>query len=80
MTNADVPSIAMNGLIDNPVNPFTGNPVTSDPKFSGDLRIIHSGQWDVSVNNGYTFLPGNWYSFTGDDITDENSWVYLGEY
>ena len=28
MTNADVPSIAVSGLIDEPVNPVTGNDIT----------------------------------------------------
>ena len=27
MTNADTPSIALSGLIDNPVNPFTGHAI-----------------------------------------------------
>jgi hypothetical protein len=32
MTNADVPSLALKGIVDDPVNPFTGNRITMDKK------------------------------------------------
>jgi hypothetical protein len=32
MTNADVPSLALQGLFDDPRNPYTGNPINMDAK------------------------------------------------
>ena len=56
MTNADVPTLAADGIIENPVNPFTGKPINSDEKTAHDQYIMTSGEWDVSINNGNTFL------------------------
>jgi hypothetical protein len=35
MTNADVPSLALKDIVDDPVNPFTGNKITMDHKKNG---------------------------------------------
>lgn len=78
MTNADVPTLATNGVISNPTNPFTGNPINSDDK-ANDQKIIFSEQYETDVNNGTTFLPGMWYS-VHDDIMNHDFWSYLGEY
>lgn len=79
MTNADTPTIALNGIVDNPVNPFTGNPVNDQAKFDGPQKILESYIWWPSVNNGTRFEPGRWYS-VHDNIFDKNNWEYLGEY
>ena len=79
MTNADVPTIAVSGLIDNPVNPFTGNPINNNAKYEGDQHIIMSPVWKTTENNGTTFLPGHWYA-VHDKINDRANWSYLGEY
>ena len=47
MSNADVPIIALNGLIENPVNPFTGKEITSSLK-SNPLYIAISGSFNLS--------------------------------
>jgi YidC/Oxa1 family membrane protein insertase len=74
MTNADVPLIAMDGLIENPINPFTGNPVTNELKKSGPLLVTISNNWNVKDNNGYVFETGNtWYS-VHDNLYDMNNW------
>ena len=79
MTNADVPTLAFSGIVEDPVNPFTGNPINSDPKDEGTIEVIFSDKYDIDVNNGYTFMPGDWYS-VHDDIYDENNWESLGNY
>ncbi|MCR5059943.1 MAG: YidC/Oxa1 family membrane protein insertase [Saccharofermentans sp.] len=79
MTNADVPTIATEGLINDPVNPFTGAAINNDDKFSGPQHIIMSDHWRVQENDGNTFLPGSWYS-VHDSIFDRDNWDYLGEY
>ena len=78
MTNADTPSLALEGLVDDPVNPFTGLPVTMDEKLAHPQHILCSHIWKTEKNNGNTFLPGPWLS-VHDDIFDLNNWEYLGE-
>ena len=79
MTNGDTPSLAISGLIDNPVNPFTHNPITSDPK-NGEQTVFYSPIYDTKINNGNTFLPGSWYIFKGGDVHDPDNWEYKGDY
>nr|MCR4697128.1 sulfatase-like hydrolase/transferase [Lachnospiraceae bacterium] len=76
MTNADVPTYAMKGLIDNPVNPFTGNPINNEDKYSQPLYILGSPKWVVDENNGTTFLPGLWLSVE-KDMRDKNNWTII---
>lgn len=76
MTNADVPTIATSGLIDNPVNPFTGKSINNDEKYAHDQYIIGSFQWDTNYNNGNVYLPGTWFS-VHDDRRDMNNWTVL---
>ena len=76
MTNADVPTYAMKGLIDNPVNPFTGNPVNNVEKFSHPQYVLGSPKWVVDGNNGNTFLPGLWLSVE-KDMRYKNNWTVI---
>ena len=78
MTNADTPYLASQGVIENPVNPFTGKKITNDAK-QGEQKILYSGDWGVDKNNGYTFKPGEWYSVK-DNIWKKANWKYLGGY
>ena len=73
MTNADTPSLAFAGLIENPVNPATGKPINMEPKNAPELHVIYSEKWDVLENHGNTFLPGRWYAVHGD-IHDADNW------
>ncbi len=73
MTNADVPTLAMAGLIEDPVNPFTGKPVSDEAKQAPEQFIIVSDDWDVETNCGKVFLPAHWIS-VHDDIFDEDNW------
>ncbi|MBR6650069.1 MAG: YidC/Oxa1 family membrane protein insertase [Clostridia bacterium] len=75
MTNADVPTLAMDGLIENPVNPFTGKPINSDAKYEHDQFVIVSIDYDVLVNNGYTFMPA-WWASVKDDMRDADNWTF----
>lgn len=75
MTNADVPVLAFSGLIDNPVNPFTGKPINNDAKFAHEQFVIMSWDWDVLDNNGNTFLPAQWAS-VHDDLRNPENWTF----
>lgn len=76
MTNADVPYLAMNGLINNPVNPNTGNPISMDPKFNEKILIIGAGDNNVNkIRNDCVFDTSDSYWFTVHDyIFDYNNW------
>lgn len=73
MTNADVPTLAMDGLIENPVNPFTGKSINSNEKTAHDQFIIMSNIYNVAENGGNTFVPAGWISVK-DNIWDKNNW------
>lgn len=75
MTTADVPTMAMEELITEPVNPFTGKPINSDEKTAHDQFVILSADWDIEINNGNTFLPSLWASVK-DNIWDKNNWSF----
>ncbi len=79
MTNADTPVLAMQGLINAPVNPFTGATIDSSDKNAPELHLQYATYWQVNENNGNTFLPGNWFA-VHDDITVNDNWRFLGEY
>ena len=72
MTNGDTPSLATAGLIEDPVNPFTKNPISSDAK-NGPQNVFFSDEIDLEINNGNTFLPGKWYVLDGDPH-DPSNW------
>lgn len=79
MTNADVPTMALEGLVENPVNPFTGKPINSDEKYAHEQFVIMSSLWDVLVNNGYTFEASHWGSVK-DDLRDADNWTFYDAY
>ena len=78
MTIADVPTYAMKGLIDDPVNPFTGKKIDSSDKTAHDQYLIDSVEWDVSTNNGTTYLPAKWWT-VHDNVLDKNNWKFISE-
>ena len=80
MTNADVPLLALSGIVDDPVNPATGNPLTDDEKYAEEHHVQWPSEWSTSENNGNVFKPGEWFCLTGDNALDGSSWSYLGYY
>lgn len=78
MTNADVPTLAVDGVIENPVNPFTGKAINSDEKTAHDQMVLISEEWDTTVNNGNTFIAGRWASVKEDMWVEEN-WTFTNE-
>ncbi|MBQ7275031.1 MAG: membrane protein insertase YidC [Clostridiales bacterium] len=84
MTNADVPYLATAGVIENPVNPFTGNPLTMDGKTDYPMLIYDSEDWNVggadtiAGADAYAFSEGDWYAFNGTRIFNRDSWEFDG--
>ncbi len=79
MTNADVPSIATEGIIDNAVNPFTGNSIKSNEKNDYPIYMMATEEVQTTENNGNRFVPTYWFS-VHDNIFDGNNWSYEGYY
>ena len=80
MTNADVPTLATMDLIEDPVNPFTGNPVDSSRKDETQYVIV-SHLSDVGRDKGTTFDPAPWFAVTpgGDTLFDPDRWTLIPE-
>ncbi len=76
MTNADVPTIATNGVIENPINPFTNNPINSDEKTAHDQFIMTSDNWRTSKNNGNTYSATGW-AIVSNNIWDRSDWKFI---
>lgn len=79
MTNGDVPTLALDGVVDSAVNPFTGKKIDSSEKSAHKQYVVTYGEWDVNKNNGNTFAPCIWYS-VHDSIWDKNNWEKVGDY
>lgn len=79
MTTADVPVLAAEGLIEDPVNPYTGRKLTSDEKTAHPQYVILSQDWDTMKNDGKTFMPARWASVK-ENLWDMENWTfYPGE-
>jgi len=78
MTNADVPSLSVSGLIENPVNPFSGKTISTEEKTAHEQYVILSGNWELSLNNGTSFEASKWASVS-DDIWNEDNWTFYDE-
>lgn len=75
MTNADVPALAFEGLIEDPVNPFTGKTVNSDER-KNKQYVTTSAHFNPVINNGMVFdtSDGYWYEVTPGSIFDKANW------
>lgn len=83
MTNADVPTLAMSGVVDTPVNPFTDSPVNSSAKTENNQLVTLTEHFDTSMstNNGTMFDTSDapWYS-VHDNIFDRSDWTRYDTY
>lgn len=77
MTNAETPVLAFNGMIESPVNPFTGNPVSSAGRNQDIHRIVES-DWAISLNDGNFFTAPLYITFRGTDIFNPDGWSVDG--
>lgn len=74
MTNADVPALSMEGIIQNPVNKNTGNPIDYGNKEKGFV-VVSSTLWSPDGQNKTTFkLNDNEFFFVKDEITNPDNW------
>lgn len=71
MTNADTTVLATQGIIDTPVNPFTGNVISMDGKEGGVNFKWQPLEWDFY---GDPYAGDKWYHVK-DDILDPACWT-----
>jgi YidC/Oxa1 family membrane protein insertase len=73
MTQADVPLLAMDGIVENPVNPFTNNPVKADKE--NGVTITTSGKFYPTNHGKYRFrINREEWLYVKDNIFDANNW------
>lgn len=68
MTNAEVPNLAMNELIEDDINPFTGNDISDYPK--SDMIMVSNNNLPVEGNT----LPYKYWLKVNDNIFDKDNW------
>ena len=73
MTIADMPSEAMRGLIADPVNPFTGNPITEDAKDEEEQYVMLT-DWRIAENHGNQFTDPVRLVLKDKNVFDESNW------
>ena len=77
MTNADTVLLAMEGVVEDLHNPFTGKLLEDTQKQAESQHLIGTDGWDVAKNNGNTFLPDDWFS-VHDNVFDPDNWAFIG--
>ncbi|MCL2242947.1 MAG: YidC/Oxa1 family membrane protein insertase [Treponema sp.] len=78
MSNADVPYLSLKDVIENPVNPFTGNTISNERK-NLPLYIAISGSNHVSVNTTQYMLNPDIDHYVHDNIFIKENWIKAGE-
>ncbi len=75
MSNADTPVMALKDIVPDPVNPFTGNPVSDERKFAGPLIVNRSTVWNSAIHDRNVYKLGDspWYT-VHDNIFDADDW------
>ena len=76
MSNADVPTLALDGIVENPINPFTGNPVNSDTKLDGVyISTEHLYMAEHSKSEYIFTVPDDSWYHVKDNIFVDSNWT-----
>jgi hypothetical protein len=73
MTNADTSILALKGIVDEPVNPYTGNYITDDYKKNGWLLVSDGLAVGFPEEYAYDSGGGEWY-YMKECIWGEDNW------
>jgi hypothetical protein len=77
MTNADTPLLAVAGLIENPVNPFSGKLIAADKE--NGVHIVASSHWSPKDHLKNTFkIARNEWLFVKNNIFKKENWEPVG--
>ena len=75
MCSADVPSIALKNLVDNPVNPFTGNSISTETKKDGIIVTTADLFMPYQSKSKYEFtVPDDSWFKVKDNIFIDANW------
>jgi arylsulfatase A-like enzyme len=73
MTNADVPLLALEGIVNEPKNPATGNVLQSEK--DGGVQVTTLGALGTSSHSKYLYnIRSNAWLFVRDNIFDAANW------
>lgn len=78
MTTGDAAVSAVEGVIEDPVNPFTGKKLDNKEKTAHDQYVTASYDWDTLENSGNQFLPSDWYA-VHDNVWEKSNWRKVAE-
>ena len=73
MTNADVPALALKGIVTDPVNPFTKQAITTAAKEAPEQYIMESSEYEIRYNSGNTYQPARWFAVK-NNIWEKENW------
>jgi hypothetical protein len=73
MTNADVPFLAAEGIIQNPVNPFNGETLTADKEQGVTITTAQRWQPEMQLKYLYDIKPDEWLH-VHDNIFEPKNW------
>ena len=79
MTNADTPTLALQGIIDHPKNPFTGNDMTLQSENKQDyVKISTASMQSLRTRDDIAFtVPNDKWITVHDDIFNDDNWSYV---
>lgn len=73
MTNADTPLLALDGLMENIVNPFTGKPLTDAQKHEPEQFVVNTKNFRPEKNLGTQYTQLRWYA-NANNVLDLSAW------
>ena len=76
-TNADTPALALEGIVDSPTNPFTGNPITTFDESKRPVYVARTKNHKINVNNGTQFIK-SWTFEVDNNAHRADGWKYVG--
>lgn len=76
MTNGDACILAIDGLINNPVNPFTGKEINNNEKYAHPQLVTVSKTGADGNSAVLPVLPDEWYMVSDNMLNTEN-WVHV---
>lgn len=79
MSNADTPTLAMEGIINNPQNPYTGNPINSELKENGIIMLLSSDVTIPPKENCQYGSEGQKWILVNENLFDKDNWSIYTE-
>jgi hypothetical protein len=74
MTNADVPLLALNGIVENPVNPWTNRPLSDKEKENGAFITNNEFFMAHEHDRNKLRIKDDEWIHVHDNIFDQNNW------